>query len=322
MVEYTYDGQLPKLGFGAGVFSGRYNAFERDKTTDLVRTSLELGVNYFDTSPYYNDSEVILGDALHAVRADHPRDTYYLTTKIGRYGHTAQDFDYSASRVNQSITQSLQRLHTNYLDIALCHDVEFVHQSEVTDHALPELYRLKHQGTVRMVGISGYPLDTLLAIATIQHAKNEPLDVVMSYCHYNFHNQMLATYAPKFRAAGVRFVINASPLSMGLLRDDANSPPHWHPACAQLKRVAAHARVFCQEQQHSLASVALAYCFAQTVFDCTVVGISSKPELEEAVRQYKAVAEGSHAVDRQTQKVTDRLLELFAPFKGYTWPSP
>ena len=74
----------------------------------------------------------------------------------------------------------------------------------------------------------GYPLDVLLKVAEHQHAKGQPLDIVLSYCHYTLQNTLFADYAPKFKAAGVRYLMNASPLCMALLRDEKT--PEWHPA--------------------------------------------------------------------------------------------
>ncbi|KAJ1956819.1 hypothetical protein IWQ62_005219, partial [Dispira parvispora] len=232
--------KLPKLGFGAGTFSKRYNAVDDTTIPQLIKASVDNGINYFDTSPYYNNSEIILGEALHQLKNDLPRNQYVISTKVGRYGPTRQGFDYSRARVRQSVQQSLARLHTTYLDVVLCHDVEFVSLDEVVDQALPELFQLKAEGVVREVGISGYPLPVLLRIAEIQYQRDQPLDVVLSYCHYNLHNQQFQRVAPQFRSWGVRWLINASPLSMGLFRPQG--PPDWHPACASLRETAIKAQ--------------------------------------------------------------------------------
>ena len=45
---------------------------------------------------------------------------------MGRYGPKATDFDYSPTTIRRSVRRSLQRLHTQYLDVVYLHDVEFV----------------------------------------------------------------------------------------------------------------------------------------------------------------------------------------------------
>jgi aryl-alcohol dehydrogenase-like predicted oxidoreductase len=97
----------------------------------------------FDTAPYYGQSEVILGEALRRVADRYPRDKYMISTKIGRYGLKRADFDYSASRIEESVAESCRRLGVAKLDIVFCHDVEFVSESQVLDEALPVLFKLK-----------------------------------------------------------------------------------------------------------------------------------------------------------------------------------
>jgi D-arabinose 1-dehydrogenase len=82
------------------------------------------GIRAFDTAPYYDNSEIVLGTALKALESEFPRSTYKLLTKVGRYGAT--NFDYTRTTIRRSVRRSLQRLHTQYLDVVFLHDVEFV----------------------------------------------------------------------------------------------------------------------------------------------------------------------------------------------------
>jgi aryl-alcohol dehydrogenase-like predicted oxidoreductase len=84
------------------------------------------GIRAFDTAPYYDNSEIVLGTALKALENEFPRGTYKLLTKVGRYGPGATDFDYTPTTIRRSVRRSLQRLHTQYLDVVFLHDVEFV----------------------------------------------------------------------------------------------------------------------------------------------------------------------------------------------------
>jgi hypothetical protein len=86
-----------------------------------VHEAFNLGINFFDTSPFYGatKSETILGKAL----VDLPRDQIVVATKVGRYG--PEEFDFSAERVTRSLHESLGRLQLQYVDIVQCHDIEF-----------------------------------------------------------------------------------------------------------------------------------------------------------------------------------------------------
>ncbi|KAI8872948.1 Aldo/keto reductase, partial [Ramicandelaber brevisporus] len=226
---------------GAGVFSGRYeNGFDVESPDETayaaVRQAYDLGIRCFDTSPYYNDSERVLGRALARLRRETgiQRSDYMTITKTGRYGPCKPDFDFTAARTRQSVATSIARLYGRYLDAVLCHDVEFEDDPNViVNGALTELFKLKSEGFVKRVGISGYPLNVLLDIAQRCQSRGHPLDLVLSYCNHNLHSRLLADYLPQLRQAGVKTILNASPLSMGLLRP--SGPPSWHPANIELR---------------------------------------------------------------------------------------
>jgi aryl-alcohol dehydrogenase-like predicted oxidoreductase len=181
-------------------------------TTEIVHHALRSGIHAFDTSPYYGPAEELLGAALNTayVQQNIPRETYYILTKVGRIA--ASSFDYSAKWVRYSVGRSLQRLHTKYLDVVYCHDVEFVSPDEVLE-AVKELRRIRdEEDSIRYVGISGYPLDVLCSLAErILRETGEPIDMVMSYSHYTLQNTRLLTQAlPRLKEAGVDVVPKGS----------------------------------------------------------------------------------------------------------------
>lgn len=266
---------LPPLVLGTATFNTQFVADPHSMPyRDIVARALALGVNAFDTSPYYGPSEILLGTALDALvrppppTVPIPRSSFFLVTKAGRIGIT--EFDYSPAWIRYSVLRSLRRLHTSYLDLVYLHDVEFVTPAEVVA-AVRELRRLRDEedGIVRYVGISGFPVDTLCQLAELVLAETgEPVDAVMSYGHFTVQNRVLGlpwaettpgsdeTPSPvtRFKAAGVDVVLNASMLGMGLLtstgiptddeRTPSNSGPDsrpssplssWHPSPPELR---------------------------------------------------------------------------------------
>lgn len=235
-------------------------------TTDIVHHALKSGIHAFDTSPYYGPAEELLGAALNTsfVIDNYPRQSYFLLTKVGRIA--ASSFDYSAKWVKHSVNRSLQRLHTDYLDVVYCHDVEFVSPDEVLV-AVKELRRIRDQeGTIKYVGISGYPLDVLCDLADrIKHETGEPIDLVMSYAHYTVQNTRLLTEAlPRLKEARVDVVPNASILSIGLLRRAGvpiGAMGDFHPAPKGLREAVAAANdwLLKQDADEKLEVVALRF---------------------------------------------------------------
>src|SRR6187402_3212332 len=178
---------LSWLSFGASSLGAEFRGVDVNEAMQSVRVALDLGMNFIDTSPFYGRgmSEVLLGIALRDV----PRDKYLLGTKLGRYD--AAHFDFSAKRVVESVDISLHRMGVEYLDIMLCHDIEFVDMRQIIDETLPALRKVQQQGKVRFIGISGYPMKIFKYVLDQQ-----PLDVVLSYNHYTLQNSMLADMLP------------------------------------------------------------------------------------------------------------------------------
>jgi aryl-alcohol dehydrogenase-like predicted oxidoreductase len=275
---------LPPLIFGTATFTHQFNKdpFALD-TTGLVTSALTYGIRAFDTSPYYGPSEQLLGDALATpfVRSTFPRDTYAILTKVGRIG--ASEFDYSASWVRRSIARSLERLHTTYLDLVYCHDVEFVTGAEVLE-AVRELRRIRdEEGTIRYIGISGYPIDVLGDMADmILRETGEPLDAVQSYANFTLQNQTLATPRGigRFVNAGVQVVTNASPLGMGLLRREGvpvGALGDWHPASRDLRAAVRAASDFCDSHSEKLEVIAIRWALESWISAGSAAGSKGDP---------------------------------------------
>ncbi|HEX8628883.1 MAG TPA: aldo/keto reductase, partial [Catenuloplanes sp.] len=193
------------LGYGASPLGGVFAPIDEDEGVQAVRTALDLGVNIIDVSPYYGitRAETVLGRALRGV----DRDSYVLATKVGRYGEA--EFDFSADRIRRSVDESLTRLGVEHVDLIQCHDIEFGDLDQVVEETIPALLELRAQGKVRFVGVTGYPLSALAAVAD-----RTGLDTVLSYCRYSLLDDALADWLPFFGQRGVA-VLNASPLAMG-----------------------------------------------------------------------------------------------------------
>jgi aryl-alcohol dehydrogenase-like predicted oxidoreductase len=116
----------------------------------LLDRAHELGINLIDTAPAYGSSEERLGRLLLDRRSD-----WLLCTKVGEtFSNGASSYDFSPEAVSVSVKTSLQRLHTDRLDIVLIHsdgnDLEILNSLGTLDC----LKDLKDRGWIRAVGIS------------------------------------------------------------------------------------------------------------------------------------------------------------------------
>lgn len=257
--------QLSALSFGASSLGQEFRPVDLNEALRSVRTALDLGMNFIDTSPYYGRgmSECLLGVALRGV----PRDRYYLGTKLGRYA--PEHFDFSARRVIESVDVSLERMGVEYLDIILCHDIEFVDMAQIVEETLPAMRKLQKQGKVRFIGVSGYPMKIFRHVLD-----RTELEVILSYNHYTLQNTMLADLVPYLNAKGVG-IMNAAPFSARLL---TNAPlPRWHKATAEVREVCRRAAEHCAARGVDIAKLALQYSLANETLATCIVG-SANPE--------------------------------------------
>lgn len=301
--------------------------------TEILRVAFSHKFNAVDTSPYYGESEEILGRALKSIAEDWPRETYFLCTKAGRI--QLDEFDYSRAAVRRSVLRSLQRLNTSYLDLVYMHDIEFVAENEVYD-ALRELAALKQEGVIRSFGISGYPVKYLLEVAI--RAKCDPsigpLDAVLSYSNGCLQNTKLFDLWARFNTeAGVQSIMNGSILNMSLLR--SGSTHAFHPAPQALKDTVTGIAERLLADGVELADVATRFALRRWLFELgpqcdrerlgvspfssVVLGVSTVEELHAAIGHFELLR--ADASKENDEKLFARVIAELGPHFNETWPS-
>lgn len=264
--------RVSNLGFGASSLGGVFHGIREEEGIQAVFTAVENGINFIDVSPYYGHlkAETVLGKALK----DIPRDKYYLSTKVGRYGKDGVNtWDYSAKRATESVYESMERLHIDYIDLINVHDVEFANLQQVVDETLPALVELRNKGIVRHVGITDLQPENLKWV--IEHAEEGTVESILNFCHYSLNDDMLLDYLDFFEERGIG-VINASPFSMGLLSQ--RGTPDWHPAPASLKEACAKAAAYCQEKGYPIEKLAIQYSTSLNPRIATTLFSSANPQ--------------------------------------------
>ncbi|XP_035833330.1 L-galactose dehydrogenase isoform X3 [Helianthus annuus] len=259
--------KLSSVGFGASPLGSVFGPVSDEEAIATVREAFRLGINFFDTSPYYGGtlSEKVLGKALKAVGV--PRNEYIVSTKCGRY---KEGFDFSAERVTKSIDESLERLQMDYVDILQCHDIEFGSLDQIVNETIPALQKLKEAGKIRFIGITGLPLGIFSYV--LDRVPPGTVDVILSYCHYSINDTTLEDLIPYLKSKGVG-VISASPLAMGLLTE--SGPPEWHPASPKLKAACQTAAAFCKKKGKDISKLALQYSLCNKDISTILVGMKS-----------------------------------------------
>lgn len=245
--------KVSQLSFGASSLGGVFRDIDEGKAIEAVYAAIEGGINFIDVSPYYGHykAETVLGKALRGI----PRDKYYLSTKVGRYGKDGVNtWDYSGRRAQESVAESMERLGIDYIDLINVHDIEFADLNQVVQETLPALVELREKGDVGHVGITDLQLENLKWV--IEHSKAGAVESVLNFCHYCLNDDKLLDFLPFFEERGIG-VINASPLSMGLLSN--RGVPDWHPAPKLLVEACRRAAEYCNEVGYPIERLAIEY---------------------------------------------------------------
>ena len=136
------------VGLGTNRFGSKCDL---DTTTRILRTALDLGINFIDTADVYAEtrSEQFIGEAIRD-----RRDRFVIATKVFNPTGSGPN-DRGASRVHimQAVEASLRRLQTNYIDLYQIHNWDDETPIDETLRALDDLIRA---GKVRYLGASNF----------------------------------------------------------------------------------------------------------------------------------------------------------------------
>jgi D-threo-aldose 1-dehydrogenase len=297
--------ELGRIGLGTAPLGNLYAPLSDVDAVETVRRALALGVRFIDTAPHYGHglSEHRVGEALRGM----DRGSFVLSTKVGRllgadpaaprdqHGFVGvlpfqQRYDYSHDGALRSIEDSLQRLGTARVDIALIHDIDtFTHGPdaqparfrEAMEGAYPALARLKAAGAVRAIGLGVN--DWQVCLDALKHGD---FDGFLLAGRYTLIDQSaLARLLPECERRGARIILGG-PYNSGIL---ARGPVegatfNYRPAePAILARVRAVSEV-CTAYNVSLQAAALQFPLGHPAVATVLPGARNPAEVEANLR--------------------------------------
>lgn len=151
---------VSELCLGTMTFGGRgyWEAIGRvpqDEVNELVKTSLDSGINFIDTANAYSEglSEIMLGKSLRDLGVN--RQQVVIATKVRiRMGPGANQVGLSRLHIIDSVNDSLERMGLSHIDLLYIHGVDPITPLEETMRGLEDVVRA---GKVRYIGISNHP---------------------------------------------------------------------------------------------------------------------------------------------------------------------
>ena len=295
--------EVTRLGFGAASIGGLFTAVDNDQAARTLARAWELGIRYYDVAPLYGygTAERRLGAAL----SERPRESYVLSTKVGRlvracaglpatadvdrqrlggrddaYYADVDDrrivFDYSADGVRRSLDESLARLGTDRLDVVLIHDPDD-HWKAAIEGAYPALHRLREQGVIGAIG-AGMNQSAMLA----RFARETEMDAFLVAGRYTLLDQdALPELLPLCVARRISVLIGGA-MNSGVLADPRPGAHFdYGPAGPDVLERAQRLAATCLRHGVPLRAAAMQFPLAHPAVAGLIAGIRRVDHLDE-----------------------------------------
>jgi len=255
--------QVSVLSIGTGSTTAQVR--QPDQAVDIMNRALDLGVNYIDTAPSYGNgrSETIIG----AVMKERREEVFLATKTHDRsYDGTLRLFD-----------ESLKCLQTQYIDLYQIHgirDEEDFRESIKKNGAVRAIERLRDEGAIRYIGITG-------------HRNPEALQRAIS--EYDFDTILMT--------------LNAGDIHYGPFQKELLQTAIEKDMGIIAMKITAQGRIFKDNGITSMAD-ALGYVLSFPVSTANV-GIATIDELEENVRIAREFSEFSKQKMAELENLTE-----------------
>lgn len=293
--------QVSEVGFGGAGIGHAWGQTTDEEGIRAVRRAVDLGINFFDTSPMYGagKSEENLGKGLEGHRSQ-----VYVATKVRLQSEEElEDLD---AAVRRSVEQSLRRLRTDYIDILQVHHQVGLKPGHYLAVADPPRYALlltrEHclalgqamleivkEGKVRFRGITAWDGHPEVVQGLLESGQFDTAQVL-----YNMLNQTALTSAPdqfgdiyqgqvlpiaEQHNIGV-IVIRSH--AAGALVDTLDRPVKPDSAVARDYARAQRLAFFRKGPYKTLSQVALRFCLDSPFIATVVPGFKNSNEVQEA----------------------------------------
>jgi len=270
--------QVSSIGMGTWNIGNQWGMVDDATAWATVRAAYDHGMNLFDTAESYGIpnglSEMRLGAALAGIRHN-----VYLVSKIGNWGkRTGQGVPKTTSDMIRLCGHaSLGRLHTDWLDVVLCHEGSIGDPSVY----LEGFEALKREGAIRAYGISTNDLSVLkrfnvngtCSVVEMDYSllNLEPEDELLPYC-------MEHGIAVLVRGPLRRGLLSGKYTSQSVFEDAVRS--RWNPGLperaeyeAEIARVAKIRRRY--EPGTEMVTAALRYVISHVASPVAIPGCKS-----------------------------------------------
>jgi aryl-alcohol dehydrogenase-like predicted oxidoreductase len=153
----------------------------------------------------------------------------------------------------------------------------------VAEETLPALVELKKKGVVGHVGITDLQPENIKWV--IENVPAGTVESTLCFCHYSLNDELLNEYFDFFEQNNVG-IINASPLSMGLL--SSRGVPDWHPAPKSLVEACQKAVKHCEAKGYPIEKLAIQYAISNPRIATTLFSSANPDNVKKNIEYAEA----------------------------------
>jgi len=290
------DVRVNRIALGTAALGGLYRSVPDEDVANLFDAAFDAGISMFDTAPQYGHGKA--EERLGSYLSGRDRSSYTISTKVGRLvvdnpdGDTGifadatpsdMRFAFDRDSIHRSLEESLTRLQTDRVDIALIHDPDD-HADQAIAEAYPTLAQLRDEGVVQAIGVGM----NQSAIPT-RFVQETDIDMVLLAGRYSLLDQSaLDDLLPAARERDVSIVIGGV-FNSGILVDPDTVPMfNYGPAPADMIERAKQLRAVCQRHDVELARAALAFPIRESAVATVLLGARNDHELQQSLSMIAA----------------------------------
>jgi voltage-dependent potassium channel beta subunit len=282
--------RVSEIALGAWVTYGD-TVHDKEVIAEIVKIAYDGGVNFFDNADIYamGKAEEIMGEIL----ADYPRHTLVLSTKaFWPMSKDVNDHGLSRKHIRESITKSLRRLNTDYVDLYFAHRYD---PTVPMEEIVTSFSGLVDEGKILYWGTSEWPASRLAEANTFASANGLHPPVVeqpqYSMLYRKRFEDRILREAERFGMG----VVVWSPLAMGMLTGKYDD---GLPAGSRLTDNEEMRGFFFNEANQARVralkevadgvgltrpQLALAWVLRHTQMSCAITGATKPSQIEESL---------------------------------------
>tara|TARA_A100001015_G_scaffold198971_1_gene222108 strand:+ start:455 stop:1435 length:981 start_codon:yes stop_codon:yes gene_type:complete len=212
--------RVSEIGLGCWAIGSEWGDVSKEDATEVLKTSLDKGINFFDTADVYGDgrSEQFIGELLKSTS-----EKIYVATKSGRRLDPHNSEGYNPENIERFIDRSLKNLGVECIDLLQLHcPPSDICSKKETFEMMDDIVK---KGKISYYGVSVEKVSE--AMDAIQFSNVKSIQIIFNMFRQKPSEEFFKMAAKKDIAIIARVPL-ASGLLTGKMNKDSSFPSNDH----------------------------------------------------------------------------------------------